>query len=584
MIKLILGLLCFLVLVAQGFATQPADFQAGNQARQALIRAILASDSERSALIAGLSISITPEVRPFIIAWQHDNLFLYQFSPTSTPIPVAFQDEQDAQGKVLAIRIDDGSILADSAGKQLRFGPSDLPEVPADMRLRGQLRQLLDVVELRDGDPEKRLNAAAKLGMSRKTAYLLPLRDAMAKEANSHVSRAMQQGIALIELGSSDPEVASAAALMLGKLDDIGALDLLTQTAADTSVDSSVRQAAGKAAQEIKAHISFVDFCGTIFRGLSLGSVLLIVALGLAITFGLMGVINMAHGEMIAVGAYTCYVVQNLFANGFGFSINLPFSVGGTPLGFGLHLPGLHASGWVYQCYFLFAIPLSFVSAACVGFLLEKLVIRFLYSRPLESLLATWGVSLVLQQIFRMIFGANNVQVDSPTWMLGNLTFHDVVFDYNRIFVIIFAVLIVFGTWFLLTKTPLGLLIRAVMQNRNMASCIGVRTERVNSLTFAFGSGLAGLAGAFLSQIGNVGPSMGQNYIVDSFMTVVVGGVGNIIGTIVAALGMGTADQVLQQVLGSPVMGKILVLVTIILFLQWKPGGFFPSRSRSLDE
>jgi urea transport system permease protein len=183
-----------------------------------------------------------------------------------------------------------------------------------------------------------------------------------------------------------------------------------------------------------------------------------------------------------------------------------------------------------------------------------------------------------------MIFGANNVQVDSPNWMLGNFTFHDIVFNYNRLFVILFAVLIVFGTWFLLTKTPLGLLIRAVMQNRNMAACIGVRTERVNALTFAFGSGLAGLAGAFLSQIGNVGPSMGQNYIVDSFMTVVVGGVGNIIGTIVAALGMGTADQVLQQVLGSPVLGKILVLFTIILFLQWKPGGLFPSRNRSLDE
>jgi urea transport system permease protein len=210
-------------------------------------------------------------------------------------------------------------------------------------------------------------------------------------------------------------------------------------------------------------------------------------------------------------------------------------------------------------------------------------VIRFLYRRPLESLLATWGISLIMQQCFRMVFGANNVQVNSPSWMLGHFSFNDVLFGYNRVFVIAFAVVIVIGTWLLLTKTPLGLLIRAVMQNRNMASCIGVRTDRVNMMTFAFGSGLAGLAGAFLSQIGNVGPSMGQDHIVNAFMTVVVGGVGSIVGTVYSAIGVGTGDQVLQQVTGSPVAGKIVMLVLIILFLQWKPGGLFAIRSRSLD-
>jgi len=210
-------------------------------------------------------------------------------------------------------------------------------------------------------------------------------------------------------------------------------------------------------------------------------------------------------------------------------------------------------------------------------------VIRYLYRRPLESLLATWGVSLILQQCFRMIFGANNVQVDSPAWLLGHFSVHDVSFGYNRVFVIALAIAIVIGTWLLLTKTPLGLLIRAVMQNRDMAACMGVRTERVNLLTFAFGSGLAGLAGAFLSQIGNVGPSLGQNYIVDCFMTVVVGGVGSIVGTVLAAFGIGTSDQVLQQLLGSPVLGKIIVLTAIILFLQWRPGGLFATRSRNLD-
>jgi urea transport system permease protein len=182
-----------------------------------------------------------------------------------------------------------------------------------------------------------------------------------------------------------------------------------------------------------------------------------------------------------------------------------------------------------------------------------------------------------------MFFGANNVQVTSPTWLLGHFSIHDVEFGYNRVFVICFAVMIVFGTWLLLTKTPLGLLIRAVMQNRDMASCMGVRTERVNMMTFAFGSGLAGLAGAFISQIDNVGPSLGQTYIVDSFMTVVVGGVGSIVGTVCSAVGIGTSDQVLQQLLGSPVMGKIVVLGAIILFLQWKPGGLFVTRTRNLD-
>jgi urea transport system permease protein len=248
-----------------------------------------------------------------------------------------------------------------------------------------------------------------------------------------------------------------------------------------------------------------------------------------------------------------------------------------------LQLPGLNATGNFYESYFLFVLPLSFICAAIAGLVIERLVIRYLYRRPLESLLATWGVSLVLQQLFRMVFGANNVQVNSPRWLMGHFDVNDVSLGFNRIFVIVFAILIVVGTWLLLSRTSLGLLIRAVMQNRDMASCCGVRTSRVNMMTFAFGSGLAGLAGAFLSQIGNVGPSLGQSYIVDSFMTVVVGGVGSIVGTVCSAIGIGTADQILQQTTGSPVTGKIVVLISIILFLQWKPGGLFAIRSRSLD-
>jgi urea transport system permease protein len=264
--------------------------------------------------------------------------------------------------------------------------------------------------------------------------------------------------------------------------------------------------------------------------------------------------------------------MQNLFANGLKLS----------PFGVSISLPGLNlASG--NNLYFIIALPASFLAAAMVGLLLERSVIRFLYRRPLESLLATWGISLVLQQLFRLVFGANNVQVTSPNWLSGNWTVNDIVFGWNRVFVICFAVLIIITTWVVLNKTSLGLLIRSVMQNRNMAACMGIRTERVNMLTFAFGCGLAGLAGAFLSQIGNVGPSLGQNYIVDAFMTVVVGGVGNILGTVISALGIGLADQSLQQYLGNPVTGKILVLGAIILFLQWRPAGLFVARSRSLD-
>ncbi|MEO8429640.1 MAG: urea ABC transporter permease subunit UrtB, partial [Verrucomicrobiota bacterium] len=281
-------------------------------------------------------------------------------------------------------------------------------------------------------------------------------------------------------------------------------------------------------------------------------------ALGLAITFGLMGVINMAHGELIMVGAYSAYVTQNFFRSWFG------------------------ASGGEFDCYFVAALAVSFAAASLVGLVLERGVIRFLYKRPLESLLATWGVSLVLQQVFRHIFGAANVQVSSPSWLSGSFVVKDVLLAYNRIFIIGFAFFVVMLTYWLLTRTSLGLQIRAVMQNRSMASALGVRTDMVNMMTFAFGSGLAGMAGACLSQIGNVGPSLGQNYIVDCFMVVVLGGVGNLVGTVSASLGVGVTDQILQPWLGA-VMGKIAVLAGIILFLQWRPAGLFVTRSRSLE-
>jgi urea transport system permease protein len=473
--------------------------------------------------------------------------------------------------------------LVDDQGKEVRFAQSDLTAAETDMRLRSTLQQTLDSIALSDPNPEARSTAVLKLANSGKAKYTPIFLARLSKEKDGATRRVLLEGLALLQLGDANAATQAMACKELAALNSIGSLDQLKRLAANPSSKREVASAALTASKSIEAHIQTVNFFGTIFRGISAGSILLVVALGLAITFGLMGIINMAHGEMIAVGAYTCYVMQNLFGAGFAFSIMLPFRFGGKPVTLGLHLPGLNATGWFYESYFLFAIPLSFLMAALAGWVLERTVIRFLYRRPLESLLATWGVSQVMQQCFRMVFGANNVQVNSPSWLLGHFALNDVSFGYNRVFVIAFAIVIVIGTWLLLTRTPLGLLIRAVMQNRDMAACMGARTNRVNMLTFAFGSGLAGLAGAFLSQIGNVGPSLGQSYIVDSFMTVVVGGVGNIVGTVWSALGIGTIDQVLQQLLGSPVLGKIIVLAGIILFLQWKPGGLFAARSRSLD-
>jgi urea transport system permease protein len=555
----------------------PAD----SAVRQQLVKTFLSEGEEQQTNLTQLADTGSKLVRDALTAWTRDGVYIYETNGAKTPI--LLEDQTDADGKARAIRIADGQFLKDDNGRELKFDSTDLTSVDADMRLRSAIQQTLDVLALSDPNPDARRSAILKLGNSGKEKNIALLQTRQEKETNAEVKKSLSEAISLLQLGSADSGVQISAVQKLAALNSIGSLDDLKHLAANPKTGPTVLKETKLAISSIEEHIQWVNFFGTIFRALSLGSILLVVALGLAITFGLMGVINMAHGEMIAVGAYTCYVVQNIFGTGFGFNINLPFTFFGHHLGFGMHLPGLNATGWFYESYFLFALPLSFFMAALAGLVIERSVIRFLYRRPLESLLATWGISLIMQQCFRMVFGANNVQVNSPPWLQGHFAVSDVLFGYNRVFVIGFAIVIVIGTWLLLTKTPLGLLIRAVMQNRNMASCVGVRTDRVNMLTFAFGSGLAGLAGSFLSQIGNVGPSMGQDYIVNAFMTVVVGGVGSIVGTVYSAVGVGTGDQVLQQATGSPVAGKIVMLVLIILFLQWKPGGLFAIRSRSLD-
>jgi urea transport system permease protein len=546
--------------------------------RQIIAKAIVEEDDEKkTAIISSLIGRADDSIRSLLDSWKEDAIFIHKAGDDSK-IPVTLGAEKDAEGLQAAFRVDDGKPLLDKDGKHVRLDASDLDAAEHDSNLRATMKTVLDLLALAAPEPAKRIQAINTLGMAQDMEKLPALLAAQKTEKNTAVLHAYREAVALMQLKAEEPADRIAAVNELKALNSIPSRDFLKQLITDSEDAPDVSKAAQAALKSIESHVTVVNAIGTGFRGLSLGSILLVVAIGLAITFGLMGVINMAHGELIAVGAYTTYVVQGIFGGGLVFQIPTffwqPYTVRWS--GFGL-------TGGALDSYFLVALPLSFLTAALVGIALERGIIRFLYRRPLESLLATWGVSLVLQQLFRLIFGANNVQVYSPAWLSGNWTVFDVILGWNRVFVIGFAVLIIFGTHLLLTKTPLGLLIRAVMQNRQMAACMGVRTERVNMLTFGFGSGLAGLAGAFLSQIGNVGPSLGQSYIVDSFMTVVVGGVGSLIGTVVSALSIGIIDQSLQQILLNPVLGKICVLVGIILFLQWRPAGLFVTKSRSLE-
>ncbi len=543
--------------------------------RSRIAAAIVMPDEEgQISAVLDLKNTPSPEIVDWLDKWKEGLIFIYE-AEDGTIVPVLMGDPIEDTRKIAIRKLSDDTPVLDGTGNQVGVTKFELDQAETNSKLRKAMKEVSDLAALADPDVEKRIKAIESSSVGQRQDKLSGLLELQKIETDSKAKKALEQAIAIINLRSDDKAKRLDAAEYLGRLGSLPAFDLLKTIAAEfkKSGDKEMEKAALLAVSRIETHISRINAAGTLFRGVSSGSVLLVVAIGLAITFGLMGIINMAHGEFIAVGAYTTYVVQNVFASGLRLS----------PFGQSFEIPGLGLTGTGMSLYFVAALPLSFLVAAFVGILLERSVIQFLYRRPLESLLATWGVSLVMQQLFRLTFGPNNVQVSSPIWLSGNWMVNDVVFGWNRLFVIGFAVLIIVATWLVLNKTSLGLLIRSVMQNRNMAACMGVRTERVNMLTFSFGCGLAGLAGAFLSQISNVGPSLGQNYIVDAFMTVVVGGVGNILGTVISALGIGMADQGLQQYLGNPVIGKILVLFGIILFLQWRPQGLFVTRSRNLD-
>jgi urea transport system permease protein len=385
---------------------------------------------------------------------------------------------------------------------------------------------------------------------------------ALEQEKEVDIKTRLEMALATVDLKSPDPAVRIQAVRTLAGTTNaslrpvLAALLIKSADGTYPEPDADVRSAITETLRQIDRRLAMMEWVGNLFYGASLASVLLLTALGLAITFGLMGIINMAHGELLMIGAYATYMVQ---------------------LGFRHFLPA-----WL-DWYVIAAIPVAFAVTAVVGMILERSVIRWLYGRPLETLLATWGISLILMQSVRSLFGAQNVEVSNPTWMSGGFTvLGGLVLEYNRLAIIAFALFVVFLVWLLLNRTRLGLFVRAVTQNRRMADCVGVPTGRVDMLTFGLGSGIAGLGGVALSQLGNVGPDLGQNFIVDSFMVVVLGGVGQLAGTIIAALGLGEMSKFLEPSAG-PVMAKIMILVLIVLFIQKRPQGLFALKGRSVE-
>jgi urea transport system permease protein len=445
-------------------------------------------------------------------------------------------------------------------GKPLLADLATLVEAETSRGLRVALRPLIDALsaqgQLGAPDPAARRAAAVKLGNGGDLAALPMLETALGRERDRSVRVALEEAVALITLRHSEPAARVAAVTRLGELGSLEALERLREMAREGPVGAPLAEAATRAVRRIERWTLLATTVETVFQGLSLASILLVMALGLAIVFGLMGVINMAHGELMALGAYATFVVQNWFRD---------------------HLP-VH-----FDWYFVAALPIAFGVAATVGVGLERGVIRFLYGRPLETLLLTWGVSLVIQQGLRLWFGAANVDVMSPRWLSGGIpVLAGVQLPYNRLFIIGLAIVTVAAMYGLLFRSEAGLRIRAVTQNRSMATCLGVRARWVDASTFALGAGLAGLAGCALTQIGNVGPELGQNYIVDSFMVVVTGGVGKLAGSIVAALGIGGLNKLIEPSLGA-VYGKVLILVLVILFIQRRPSGLFAAKGLRAD-
>ena len=486
-------------------------------------------------------------------------------NPAAIPVMEALKEKR------LRISDNDSLIILNEAkdkgrdaltGQPVELGSLNLRKPRINNAVRRLLSTAIGKLKLFSDDPEIRLSAGRDL-LKRSSNNLVELIEkALKKETEDEIRNLFLLVLAKEGLNSDDKSKrlqSIKTITTLGNNDFKTILEeVLEKNEEDEFLekDSEIRDAASNAIAKIEKRQFVKNQAANLFYGLSLGSILLLAALGLAITFGLMGVINMAHGEMLMLGAYLTFVVQNLFKE---------------------YLPGY------FELYLIAAIPVSFLGSALVGIILERGIIRHLYGRPLETLLATWGISLILIQTIRLVFGAQNVEVANPSYLSGGVeVMNGIVFPYSRIAIIIFVVGVVISIWMLLQKTSLGLQVRAVTQNREMASCMGISTYKVDMYTFGLGSGVAGLGGLALSQIGNVGPELGQLYIVDSFMVVVLGGVGNIAGTVAGALSLGIFNKFLEPVAGA-VLGKIIVLVLIIVVIQKRPQGLFSLKGRMVD-
>ena len=472
---------------------------------------------------------------------------------------VAYIDQNelysDSAGNTYLLKNDD-KLFSYPEQQALEQWPADLSQVTLVNTLRKALNFGQAKAKLNSNDASQRLAAVDILEKNLAELDVAMVKQLYLNEKNDQVKTRLAQLKARLDFNSADEFTKLEAVKVLADSNRPDVYALITQTLEQPQSNPALKAALLDAHNQIKTRLQISEWSGHVFSGLSTASILLLAALGLAITYGLLGVINMAHGELIMIGAYTTYVIQSFFKT--------------------------HFAGWV-DWYLVAAIPAAFLVSALIGMLIERTVIRPLYGRQLETLLATFGVSLILMQLVRMVFGAQNVEVSNVSWLSGGIAVTpSLMLPYNRIAIIAFTVAVLLLLVFLLNKTRFGLFIRAVTQNRQMARAVGIRSARIDMLAFGLGSGLAGLAGCALAQVGNVGPDLGQNYIIDAFLVVVVGGVGQVWGAVLAALGLGISGTVLEIGLGA-VLAKIILLVLVILFIQKRPQGLFAIKGRFVE-
>lgn len=472
---------------------------------------------------------------------------------------VAYIDQNelysDSSGNTYLLKNDD-KLFSYPEQQTLEQWPADLSQVTLVNTLRKALNFGQAKAKLNSNDASQRLAAVDILENNLAELDVAMVKQLYLNEKNDQVKTRLAQLKARLDFNSADEFTKLEAVKVLADSNRPDVFALITQTLEQPQSNPALKAALLDAHNQIKTRLQISEWSGHVFSGLSTASILLLAALGLAITYGLLGVINMAHGELIMIGAYTTYVIQSFFKT--------------------------HFAGWV-DWYLVAAIPAAFLVSALIGMLIERTVIRPLYGRQLETLLATFGVSLILMQLVRMVFGAQNVEVSNVSWLSGGIAITpSLMLPYNRIAIIAFTVTVLLLLVFLLNKTRFGLFIRAVTQNRQMARAVGIRSARIDMLAFGLGSGLAGLAGCALAQVGNVGPDLGQNYIIDAFLVVVVGGVGQVWGAVLAALGLGISGTVLEIGLGA-VLAKIILLILVILFIQKRPQGLFAIKGRFVE-